>query len=93
MARLLKNLLLTLALIASVAIACSTHRTDSRDTVQYTQEYRRSAEPVTVERHSTTTTETSTNEDTGVVSGTVNVIGEVLALPFRAVGGLIRALF
>ena len=91
MARLL-NLLLTLALIASVAIACSTRTTDSTDTVQYTQEYRHAAEPVTVERHSTTT-ETSTNEDSGVVSGTVNVIGEVLALPFRAVGGLIRALF
>ncbi|HEU4344452.1 MAG TPA: hypothetical protein VFU31_23095 [Candidatus Binatia bacterium] len=92
MPRLL-NLLLTILLIGNVAIACSTHRTDSTDTVQYTHEYPRAAEPVTVERRSTTTTETSTSEDTGVVSGTVNVIGEVLALPFRAVGGLLRALF
>lgn len=87
------NLLLTLVLVATVAIACSTHRTDSTDTVQYTHEYPGAAEPVTVERHSTMTTETSTNEDSGVVSGTVNVIGEVLALPFRAVGALLRALF
>jgi hypothetical protein len=28
-----------------------------------------------------------------VVSGTFNAIGEVIALPFRAVGGLIRAIF
>jgi len=27
------------------------------------------------------------------LSGTVNVIGEVIALPFRAVGGLIRVIF
>jgi hypothetical protein len=46
---------------------------------------------VAVERHTTTTTEAQ--EDTGVVSGTVNVIGEVISLPFRAVGGLVRAIF
>jgi hypothetical protein len=46
-----------------------------------------------VERHTTTTTKDSTTEDTGVLSGTVNVIGEVIALPFRAVGGLVRAIF
>jgi hypothetical protein len=45
-----------------------------------------------VERH-TTTTKDSTTEDTGVLSGTVNVIGEVISLPFRAVGGLVRAIF
>jgi hypothetical protein len=42
---------------------------------------------VVVER---TTTDRSTSEDTGLVSGTLNVIGEVIALPFRAVGGLLR---
>ncbi|MGH7874026.1 MAG: hypothetical protein ACREQO_17635 [Candidatus Binatia bacterium] len=52
----------------------------------------RTGEPVTVERRTTTTNE-STSEDTGILSGTVNVIGEVIALPFRAVGGLVRAIF
>jgi hypothetical protein len=46
---------------------------------------------VAVERHTTTTTEAP--EDTGVVSSTANVIGEVISLPFRAVGGLVRAIF
>jgi hypothetical protein len=32
-------------------------------------------------------------ESGGLVSGTVNAVGEIVALPFRAVGGLIRAIF
>ena len=77
------NSLLSLILLAG----CSTHQTTSRE-VTYD---RRTGEPVTVERQTTTTTE-STN-DTGVLSGTVNVIGEVISLPFRAVGGLVRSIF
>ena len=81
------NLFLSLVLAASLGAGCSTQRTDTRE-VTYD---RRTGEPVTVERH-TSTTESST-EDTGVLSGTVNVIGEVISLPFRAVGGLVRAIF
>jgi len=80
-------LLLSLFLAANLA-ACSTHRT-STDEVTYDS---RTGEPVRVERHTTTTHE-DTSGDTGVLSGTVNVIGEAVALPFRAVGGLIRAIF
>lgn len=82
-----------LFLIANLAAACATHRTVTTDTVQYTQEDRRTGEPVAVEKQTTTTKETSTSEDSGVISGTVNAVGEVIALPFRLVGGLIRALF
>lgn len=83
------KLLASVFLIANLAAACSTqHRTE---TVQY--ENRHAGEPVAVERQTTTTTQTSTTEDTGVLSGTVNVIGEVISLPFRAVGGLLRAIF
>ncbi len=85
--RRLSNFLLSLFLVANLATACSTQRTVTRDV-----EYDRAGEPVTVERQ-TTTTENSSTEDTGVVSGTFNAIGEVIALPFRAVGGLIRAIF
>jgi hypothetical protein len=81
-------LFLSLFLAANLGAACSTHRTTT-DEVAYDQ---RTGQPVTVERHTTTTSESST-EDTGVLSGTVNVIGEVIALPFRAVGGLLRAIF
>ena len=82
------NLFVSLVLVASLGAACSTHRTETRE-VSYDQ---RTGEPVTVEKHTTTTTE-DTTEDTGVLSGTVNVIGEVISLPFRAVGGLVRAIF
>lgn len=72
---------------AAALTACSTQTTVTRD-VTYDS---RTGEPVTVERE--TTTRTDTTQDTGVLSGTVNVVGEVLSLPFRAVGGLIRAIF
>lgn len=84
--RTLTNFLLSVILAAGLS-ACSTHRTETRE-VAYD---RYSGEPVTVERRTSTTTDTT--EDTGVVSGTVNVIGEVISLPFRAVGGLVRAIF
>ena len=80
---------LSLFLAAVLSNGCSTQRTTTEE-VAYDQ---RTGQPVTVERHTTTTTKDSTTEDTGVLSGTVNVIGEVIALPFRAVGGLIRAIF
>jgi hypothetical protein len=74
-------------LVSGIAAGCATHRTTTQE-VAYDH---RTGDPVTVERHTTTTTEAP--EDTGVVSGTVNVIGEVISLPFRAVGGLVRAIF
>ena len=85
--RKIANLFLSVFLLANLAVGCSTQRTVTRD-VEYD---RRTGEPVTGERETTTTSTTS--EDTGVLSGTVNVIGEVISLPFRAVGGLIRAIF
>jgi len=85
--RNLSTWLVAFFLAANLA-ACSTHRT-STDEVTYDS---RTGEPVRVERHTTTTRE-DTSGDTGVLSGTVNVIGEAVALPFRAVGGLLRAIF
>ncbi len=76
----------SLFLAANLA-ACSTQRTETRDVT-----YDSRGRPVTVERQTTTTKDTTT-EDTGVLSGTVNAVGEVIALPFRAVGGLLRAIF
>jgi len=81
-------LFLSLFLAANLVSACSTHRT-STDEVTYDT---RTGEPVRVERHTTTTHEDTTGE-TGILSGTVNAVGEVVALPFRIVGGLLRAIF
>ncbi len=43
----------------------------------------------------TTVTETHVDEDAprGILSTTVHFIGEILSLPFRLVGGLLRAIF
>ena len=40
----------------------------------------------------TETTETR-NESGGVLSSTVDVVGDVISLPFRAVGALVRGIF
>ena len=80
------NFLVSLTLLAALA-GCSTQRT----TTQEEAYDRRTGEPVEVGRQTTTSTESS--DDTGVLSGTVNVLGEVISLPFRAVGGLVRAIF
>lgn len=45
-----------------------------------------------VDKRTETTTETR-GESGGVLSSTVDVVGEVISLPFRAVGGLIRGIF
>jgi hypothetical protein len=82
-----------LFLLLSVGSGCSTHTTTTTETTQY-ESPQRSGEPVVVEKETTVRTETENpGESTGVVSGTVNVIGEILALPFRLVGGLISLVF
>ena len=79
---------LGLFLATSLLTSCATHSTVTRD-VEYDA---RTGDPVRVERETTTTT-SDPGSDSGVLSGTVNVVGEVISLPFRAVGGLIRAIF
>lgn len=81
------RLVLALIFAANIAGGCSTHRTVTNE-VTYDDDTGR---PVTVERE-TRTTETGT-EDEGALSGTVNAVGDVISLPFRAVGGLLRAIF
>jgi hypothetical protein len=81
------RLVLALIFAANIAGGCSTHRTVTNE-VTYDDGTGR---PVTVERE-TRTTETGT-EDEGALSGTVNAVGDVISLPFRAVGGLLRAIF
>jgi hypothetical protein len=72
--------------------ATETSRTVTTERVQYT-DGRPSAPLVEKSTTETTTKTEDTKAETGVLSGTVNVVGEVLALPFRAVGGLVRGIF
>ena len=77
--------LLVIAFLLSVGSGCATQtRTVTTET--------RDAPSNTVVESKTETTETG-SESGGVLSSTVDVVGEVLALPFRAVGALIRGIF
>lgn len=82
-----------------VLAGCSTQsaRTvETEKTVQYAAESDPApSPPVVTEKRTTRTEEKSQSEARpyGVLSGTVHVVGEVLALPFRAVAGLIGVAF
>jgi hypothetical protein len=76
------SMLMVVALLAG--FGCSTH---SRTVTTETREY-----PPSVEHRTETTTETR-SESGGVLSSTVDVVGDVISLPFRAVGGLLRGIF
>ena len=80
--------------VLPLATGCASHtRTVRTDVVTYPEGTVHHSEPSVVE-HQTTTTETaSTGGCGGVLSCTVDVTGEVIALPFRAVGGLLSAIF
>lgn len=76
--------------------AAQSTKTVKSETTQYSA--RDNAQPddrVITEKHTAETTETTKEESGsgGVVSGAVDATGEILALPFRAVGGLIRLIF
>ena len=73
--------------VLGMGAGCSTQ---TKTVTTETREHPRDA--VVENRTETTTTETR-GESSGVLSSTVDVVGEVLALPFRAVGGLLRGIF
>ena len=81
------RLLLSLVFALHIALGCSTHRTVTQEVTHDD----RTGRPVTVQRE--TTTSESGSDDEGALSGTVNAVGDVISLPFRAVGGLLRAIF
>jgi len=82
------KLFLVVYVLVFIAVGCASNtKTVRTETTHYP-----AAAPTVVEKETTITTETEGSSG-GVVSGTVNVLGEVVALPFRAVGGLISAIF
>lgn len=98
MSRILESILITIFAF-SILVGCSTQNTKTTETertVHYSAEPDRAqAQPVVTEKQATKTEETSKSEERsgGVLSGTVHVVGEVLALPFRAAAGLIDLAF
>lgn len=82
-------LLTTACLLLAASAGCSTSntRTVRSETTTYP------TGQTAVERETTVTATESPEQSGGVLSGTVNAAGEVIALPFRAVGGLLSAIF
>jgi hypothetical protein len=83
----------------SVLAGCSSQSTrtvERENTVRYSSAADSAqTDPVVTEKRTTRTEEVTNSDENsgGLLSGTVNVVGEALALPFRLVGGLIRAVF
>ena len=77
-----------LAFALALAPGCSTHKktVTTTETTSYPSE-------TVVQRSETTTTDSSDSKSGGVLSSTVDVVGDVIALPFRAMGSLLGAIF
>jgi len=87
------NLLAAFLFVLSIAAGCASHtKTVRTQTVQYPTETVGHSEPVVVEKQTTTTTE-ARDESGGLLSGSIHAMGEILALPFRLTGGLIKLIF
>ncbi len=100
--RKVTNMSLVLLFVLSVGVGCSsTSKTARTETVEYPAESvrysaeadQRPREPVVVERKTEETTTETKGDSVGLLSGTVHVVGQALALPFRFVGGLIGVIF
>lgn len=77
--RRLANLLVVVALVFGLTAACTTTTTRRTPSGEVVQEE--------------TTVDADDDGDAGILGTTFGAIGEVLALPFRLVGGLIDAIF
>jgi hypothetical protein len=78
-----------LAFALALAPGCSTHK----ETTVTTTETTGYPSDTVVQKSETTTTDTSSSKSGGVLSSTVDVVGDVIALPFKAVGSLLGAIF
>ena len=67
----------------------------TQTTAEYPVVEAQTSAPVVKERTTTTTTQEvhHDEEPRGVLSTAVHVVGEIIALPFRLVGALLRAIF
>src|SRR5687767_11554258 len=78
---------------------CATHSRTVRTETTYEPARYSATDPgpvsTTAETRTRTTTETNTatEQEGGLVSGTVDIVGKTIALPFRVVGGLVDLIF
>jgi hypothetical protein len=84
-------LLSGLLLMSACSTQSKTVKTESYETAQ--DNSTAAANGAVVKKTETTETEKSSTESGGIISGTVDIVGKTLALPFRLVGGLIDLAF
>ena len=80
-------------MILSLCVTLGAGCASTTRTVRTETDIDRPGEPIVTQRETTVTTDSDEGSHSGLLSGTVNAAGEVIALPFRAVGGLIRVIF
>ncbi len=80
-------------LLMAVGLAVVMGCASQTKTVRTETDIYRPGEPTVVQKETTVTEHADAGSRSGLLSGTVNLVGEVLALPFRVVGGLIRLIF
>ena len=92
--RMVERCIVALLMTAGLAGCAARSQTVRQETVLQ-QPAGSGAAPVVIERRVETSRSTTTPAEPprGVLSGVVHFLGEVVAFPFRLIGGLIRALF
>ena len=86
----LRSCSLLLGLVLLLA-GCSTQtKTVSTETTYQPAPASATAQATT---RTTTETQTETQQEGGLISGTVDIVGKTIALPFRLVGGLVDLVF
>ncbi len=91
--RKLSNTFVALLFAANLAAGCASHRTVRDETVEYPASDTTTATDENgrvVEQRTETSEE---HEHRGILGTTVDFLGEVIAFPFRLVGGVISAIF
>lgn len=100
--RKLAHLCVVFLLVLSLAAGCASQTTRSYKTTAHypaesaegqTEASQHPQEQGAIETHTEETTTETKGESFGLLSGTVHVVGQALALPFRLVGGLIGLAF
>jgi Ca2+-binding RTX toxin-like protein len=89
----MSNLVKALPLFAGMVLftGCATQtRTVTTETTYEPAPVSATAQTTT---RTTTESQTETQQEGGLLSGTVDIVGKTIALPFRVVGGLVDLIF
>jgi hypothetical protein len=85
-----RNSFLSLFFCCAVIAGCATQTRVVRTETAYEQP---TAESTVVRKTESTERRTETRQEGGLISGTVDIVGKTVALPFKVVGGLIDVIF